>query len=66
MATAMIDYSALLKGLPPGAWVAISEEKNAVVAYAADLKTAIDLAKEKGENGPLIIRVPDQTGMLFL
>ena len=66
MATAMIDYSTLLKGLPPGAWVAISEEKNEVIAYAAELQAVIEQAHERGENDPLILRVPEQAVTLFL
>jgi hypothetical protein len=66
MATASIDYSGLLKGLPPGAWVAISENDRKVVAYAADLQTAIEIARQRGENDPLVLRVPEQAGMLFL
>ena len=66
MATATIDYSALLKGLPPGAWVAISEEKNEVIAYAADLQTVIEKAEQAGELDPLITRVPEQSSVLFL
>lgn len=66
MATAMIDYSALLKDLPAGAWVAISESRKMVVAFAADLQTALETARQNGEQNPLVLRVPEQTGMLFL
>lgn len=66
MATALIDYSALLKGLPAGAWVAISEEKNAVTAYGAELQAVIDKAHEQGEPDPLILRVPELAVTLFL
>ena len=59
-------YAALVKGLPAGAWVAISERTNEVIAYAAELQTAIDKAREGGENDPLIVRVPDQAVTLFL
>jgi len=66
MAAATIDYSSLFKGLPPGAWVAISEDNSRVVAYAADLQTVIEMARQKGEDHPLVLRVPEQAGMLFL
>ena len=66
MATATIDYSDLMKGLPAGAWVAISESTNSVLAYAAELQTVIDRAREKGEDEPLIVRIPEQTSVLFL
>jgi len=66
MPTATIDLSEMLKGLPEGAWVAISEQAHEVLAYAADLQTVIETAKKKGEDDPLIVRVPEQAGMLFL
>ena len=66
MATPAIDLFGLLKGLPEGAWVAISERANEVVAYAADLHTALTMARERGENNPLVMRVPEHPGMMFL
>jgi hypothetical protein len=61
-----IDYSALLNDLPAGAWVAIAEDRNEVVAYAAELQTALDLARERGVCDPLIVRVQEQQTALFL
>lgn len=66
MATAAIDLSEMLKGIPEGAWVAISEQAQKVVAYSADLQTVIQSAHEQGENNPLIVRVPEQSSVLFL
>jgi hypothetical protein len=66
MAATTIDYSSLVKGLPAGAWVAISERTNEVIAYAAEIQTVIDKAREHGENDPLVVRVPDQAVTLFL
>lgn len=66
MATATIDYPDLLKGLPAGAWVAISERTNEVLAYSAEIQTVIDRAHNLGEDEPLIVRVPDQAVTLFL
>lgn len=66
MAAATIDYMVLMKGLPAGAWVAISEQAEKVIAYSADLQTVLALAKQQGVNEPLVVRVPEQTGMLFL
>lgn len=65
MATASIDLSALLRGLPEGAWVAISEETEEVIAYAADLQTVLDAAAQRGISDPLVVRVPEKAGMLF-
>lgn len=66
MASASIDFSTLLRGLPPGAWVAISEAKNTVIAYAAELQAVLDKAHGQGEAEPLIVRVPEQAVNLFL
>jgi hypothetical protein len=56
----------LLKGIPSGAWVAISEAKRAVVAFGADAQAVYSEAREKDEQRPLIVRVPDQATALFL
>jgi hypothetical protein len=66
MATIPLDLAALLEGIPEGAWVAISEEARIVVSYAADFQTALSLAHERGENDPLVLRVPEQANTLFL
>ena len=66
MATAVVDLSGLLKGIPSGAWVAISEEQNRVMAFGADAQTVATQAKAKGEGHPLIVKVPDQAAMMFL
>jgi hypothetical protein len=66
MATAVVDVSSLLKGIPSGAWVAISERQNKVVAYGADAQAVSRQAKEKGEANPLMVRVPDPASLLFL
>jgi hypothetical protein len=66
MATAVADLAGLLKGIPSGAWVAISESQNRVLAYGADAQAVLCEAQEKGEQHPLILRVPDQAAAMFL
>jgi Family of unknown function (DUF5678) len=66
MATAVADLASLLKGIPSGAWVAISERENRVLAYGADAQAVLHESEQKGENHPLIIRVPDQNAAMFL
>lgn len=61
-----VDLAGLLKEIPAGAWVAISEEKNAVVAYGPDAQAVFSEAQDKGEEQPLIVRVPDQATAMFL
>ena len=65
MATAVADLSGLLKGVPSGAWVAISEKKRMVVVYGPDPQEVLRQAKERGEEDPLILRVPDHATAMF-
>ncbi len=61
------DISKLLVGIPNGAWVAISNDEERVVAFAAELQDAIRKANELGESDPVIFRVPETDGAtLFL
>jgi hypothetical protein len=69
MATAtvpVLDLSALLKGLPRGAWVAISNDRQRVVAFGAEVPDVVQEAKSKGEPNPIIVRVPKTAGALLL
>ena len=65
MATAVADLTSLLEGVPPGAWVAISESENRVIAYGADAQDVLRIAKEQGIEMPLITRVPDEVSAMF-
>jgi hypothetical protein len=65
MATAIADLLELTKGIPMGAWVAISERQHSVLAYGADAQAVLTEARNKGEAHPLIVRVPDQTTSMF-
>jgi thiamine monophosphate kinase len=38
--------------------VAISQDEQRVVAYAAEVRDALSIAKELGEEHPIIFRVP--------
>jgi hypothetical protein len=66
MATTVADLPELLKEIPPGVWVAISESQNKVLAYGADLQATHDAAQQKGEQMPLMVRVPEQNLAMFL
>lgn len=66
MATAVADLAGLLQDIPAGAWVAISERENKVVAYGVDAQAVLSEAQAKGEEQPLIVRVPEQARSLFL
>jgi hypothetical protein len=65
MAPAIKNFGKLLAGVPPGAWVAISNDESRVVAYAAEMRDVIQKAHEAGEQNPIITRVP-HTSPAFL
>jgi hypothetical protein len=66
MPATVADLPELLKGIPPGVWVAISESQNKALAYGVDPLAVLDEAQQKGEKLPLMVRVPDQNMAMFL
>jgi hypothetical protein len=60
------DVTKLLAGVPRGAWVALSNDEDRVIAYAAELQEAIEKAKEAGETDPVVIRVPEAEACTLL
>jgi hypothetical protein len=65
MATAVADLAGLLEGIPSGAWVAISERHNTVLAYGPDAQEVLREAREQNESSPLLVRVPDRQSSMF-
>jgi hypothetical protein len=65
MATTVSDLSDLLKGIPPGAWVAVSESQHKAIAYGVDAQAVFNEARQKGERLPLMVRVPEQNSAMF-
>ena len=55
-----------LKDLPPGTWVAISEDQERVVGTGTTIEEALQQAKQKGEMKPSIIGVPLDGSALIL
>jgi hypothetical protein len=55
----------LLASLPPGTWVAISEDQERVVGTGATIDEALQKAKEKGGSKPSIFGVPVDSSALF-
>ena len=51
------DVTKLLADVPKGAWVALSNNEDRVIAYAAELQEVLRKAKEAGESDPIITRV---------
>jgi len=66
MATTIADLSELLMGIPPGAWVAISETQHKALAFGTDPQAVLNEAKALGEQLPLLLRVPEQNSAMFL
>ncbi len=66
MATKVLDVTDITEGIPPGAWVAISEKLHKVLAYGIDLSAVVEKARGLGEDLPLIVRVPEESLALFL
>jgi hypothetical protein len=66
MATTIADLSDLLKGIPAGAWVAISEQQHKAIAFGVDAQAVLNEAQQKGEKLPLMVRVPDRDTAMFL
>lgn len=60
------DLPALLEGIPPGAWVAISEAQIKVLAHGTDLDEVRREAQDKGEALPLMVRVPEHHMAMIL
>ena len=63
MAAVAIDLRDILKGIPPGAWVAIEQYR--VVAYGADMQQVLAEARNKGVREPLIVKTPERQESLF-
>jgi len=56
----------LLKGLPPGTWVAVSEDQERIVGTGATIEEALRQADQKAEKNPFIIGIPDDRSALIL
>jgi hypothetical protein len=49
----------LLKGIPSGAWVALSSDNSIVLAVGADMRAVLREARKAGEADPIMLRVPE-------
>lgn len=52
-----IDLSKILKSYS-NEWVALSSDEKRVIASAKTVKEALKIAREKGEESPIMTRVP--------
>jgi hypothetical protein len=53
----------LLADLPKGAWVALAQNEDRVVAYGDNLDDVVRRAQELGEKDPIVARVPPTDGI---
>lgn len=60
------NLNELLSHVPIGAWVALSQDESHVVAYAEDMRDAIEKAKAAGEDNPVVTRAPHPQMALVL
>ena len=60
------NISKLLADIPKGAWVAISQDEERLVAYGADLSDVLKKANEAGEQDPIVTRVPESDCVTLL
>lgn len=65
MASTIAELLDLTRGLPSGVWAAISERQHIVLAYGRDAEAVLSEARSKGEERPLIVRVPDRSRPMF-
>jgi hypothetical protein len=66
MAAVAIDFSKILKGVPRGAWVAISSDQERVITFGSDMQEVLEEAASVGENDPIVFRVPEAASALML
>jgi hypothetical protein len=59
MATLVKNFAEILKEIPAGAWVAISERQHRTIAFGADARSVLRQAREMGEQIPLMVRVSE-------
>jgi hypothetical protein len=52
------DFSVLLKDAPMGEWIALSKAEDRIIATAVTLDEAMDLAIERGEDSPVMMKAP--------
>ena len=61
-----LDLNELLKGIPRGAWVAISLRHEKVVAFGSELRAVLEEARQKGEDDPIVARAPESVSSTLL
>ena len=60
-----IDLTAVLKDAPVGDWIALSHGQDRIVATAKTLDEAVKIAKERGEENPVVLKVPPVSALVL-
>jgi hypothetical protein len=62
---APIDFTTILRDAPAGEWIALSNGRERIVATAKNLDEAIASAKNKGEDRPVMMKVPPVSALVL-
>ena len=62
---APLDFTVILKDAPAGDWIALSQGQDRIVASAKNLDDAIASAKEKGEDHPVMMKIPPVSALVL-
>lgn len=52
------DFSDVLKGAPAGEWIALTSNKEKMIAYGKTVEEVLAKAKELGVENPFLLRMP--------
>jgi hypothetical protein len=62
---APLDLTIVLKDAPVGDWIALSSGQERIVATAKTLSAAVSAAKAKGEEHPIVMKVPPVSALIL-
>ena len=60
-----IDLTEVLKDAPAGDWIALAADESRILATAAILEDAIELAQKAGEEHPIVIKVAPVSALVL-
>jgi Family of unknown function (DUF5678) len=64
-AVAPIDLTEVLKDAPTGQWIALSRDENRIVGTGDTVEDAIRVARENGEDSPIVMKVPPVSALIL-
>jgi hypothetical protein len=62
---APLDLTTVLKDAPVGEWIALSQAQDRIVATAKTLAEVIKAAHQKGEEHPVVMKVPAVSSLIL-